>query len=43
MGQDLIILRKFQELIVVNLAQGFKAHFTMLNENFLGTFEDVLK
>jgi len=43
MGQDLIILRKFQELIVVNLTQGFKAHFTMLNENFLGTFEDVLK
>jgi hypothetical protein len=43
MGQDLVILRKLQELIVVNLTQGFKAHFTMLNENFLGTFEDVLK
>jgi hypothetical protein len=43
MGQELIILRKFQELIVANLTQGFKAHFTMLDENFLGTFEDVLK
>jgi hypothetical protein len=43
MGQELILWRKQQELIVVNLTQGFKAHFNLLNENFRGTFEDVLK
>ena len=43
MGQELLIWRKPQELIVVNLTQGFKAHFNLLDENFLGTFEDVLK
>lgn len=43
MGQDLVLWRKAQELIVVNLTQGFKAHFNLLDENFHGTFEDVLK
>ena len=43
MGQDLILWRKTEELIVVNLTQGFKTHFTVLDENFRGTFEDVLK
>jgi hypothetical protein len=43
MGQELILWRKAQELIVVNLTQGFKAHFNLLEENFRGTFEDVLK
>ena len=43
MDQELILWRKNQELIVVNLTQGFKAHFSLLDENFLGTFEDVLK
>lgn len=43
MDQDLILWRKKEELIVVNLTQGFKAHFALLNENFRGTFEDMLK
>lgn len=43
MGQELVLWRKAQELIVVNLTQGFKAHFNLLDENFRGTFEDVLK
>ncbi|WP_408099150.1 hypothetical protein ACJVC5_09580 [Peredibacter sp. HCB2-198] len=43
MGQELVLWRKTQELIVVNLTQGFKAHFNLLDENFRGTFEDVLK
>jgi hypothetical protein len=43
MEQVLIIWRRSQEVIVANLTQGFKGHFTMLNENFHGTFEDVLK
>lgn len=43
MGQELVIWRKTQELIVVNLTQGFKAHFNLIDENFRGTFEDVLK
>lgn len=43
MGQELLLWRKSEELIVVNLTQGFKAHFTVLDENFRGTFEDVLK
>lgn len=43
MGQELLLWRKAEELIVVNLTQGFKAHFTVLDENFRGTFEDVLK
>jgi hypothetical protein len=43
MDQELILLRKAQELIVANLTQGFKSHFIMLNENFPGSFQDVLK
>lgn len=43
MGQELILWRKYQELIVANLTQGFKAHFTVLDENFRATFEDMLK
>ena len=43
MGQELFLWRKKEELIVVNLTQGFKAHFTLLDENFHGRFEDVLK
>lgn len=43
MGQDLILWRKQEELIVANLTQGFKAHFLLVDENFRGTFEDVLK
>ncbi len=43
MGQELILERRAQEVIVANLSRGFKAHFTMLDENFRGTFQDVLK
>lgn len=43
MGQELLLKRKPQELIVVNLTQGFKAHFNMLDEKFRGRFEDVLE
>lgn len=43
MGQQLVMWRKTQELIVVNLTQGYKVHFNMLDENFRATFEDVLK
>jgi hypothetical protein len=43
MGQELIVERRPQEVIVANLSRGFKAHFTMLDENFRGTFQDVLK
>lgn len=43
MGQDLILWRKQEELIVANLTQGFKAHFGVLDENFRATFSDVIK
>lgn len=43
MGQELYLWRKKEELIVVNLTQGFKAHFTLLDEKFHGQFEDVLR
>ena len=43
MDQELILWRKTEELIVANLTQGFKAHFTLLDEKFRGSFEDVLK
>lgn len=43
MGQDLLIWRKADELIVVNLTQGFKVHFLLLAENTPSSFEDVLK
>lgn len=41
--QELILWRKSQELIVANLTRGFKAHFHLTDENFRGTFQDVLK
>jgi hypothetical protein len=43
MDQDLVLWRKKEELIVVNLTQGFKTHFNLVDENFHGTFQDVLK
>ena len=43
MGQELLFWRKQDELIVVNLTQGFKAHFFVTQESFRGSFEDVLK
>lgn len=42
MGQEIVFWRKTEELIVVNLTQGFKAHFGLLSEKFRARFEDVL-
>jgi len=42
-GVDLLLWRKEEELIVVNLTQRFKAHFNLTDENFLVNFQDVLK
>lgn len=43
MGQELLFWRKPHELIVVNLTQGFKSHFTVTSETFRANFEDVLE
>ena len=43
MDQELILWRKASELIVANVTQGFKAHFFVTDENFRGSFQDVLK
>lgn len=43
MGQDLLLWRKKEEFIVVNLTQDFKVHYGLLDESFHGRFEDVLK
>ncbi len=43
MGQKLILWRKTSELIVANMTQGFKTHFFTTNQNFRGSFQDVLK
>ncbi len=42
-GQDLLLWRKAEELIVVNLTQGFKAHFLLKDETFPTHFRDMLK
>jgi hypothetical protein len=43
MGQELLLWRKPQELIVVNLTQGFKTHFHVVMENFNAQIEDVIE
>lgn len=43
MGQELILWMKPQELIVVNLTQGFKAHFLMPYEKLGLGFKDMVK
>jgi hypothetical protein len=43
MGQELVLWRKAHELIVVNLTQGFKAHFYDVDEKFHANFQDVLE
>jgi len=43
MGQDLLIWRKQEELIVVNLTQGYKVHFMLPDESFRATYEDMIK
>lgn len=43
MDQEIILWRKQEEVILANLTQGYKVHFTFLDENFHGTFEDMLK
>ncbi len=42
-GQEILFWKKQEELILVNLTRGFKAHFFYLNNSFLATFADVLK
>lgn len=42
-NQDILFWRKADELILVNLTQGFKAHFLVTEQTFRATFEDVLK
>ncbi len=42
-GQDLLLWRKAEELIVVNLTQGFKVHFLLKDETFPTHFRDMLK
>lgn len=43
MDQELICVRKSDELILVNLTQGFKAHFIGPSENLRCQFQDVLE
>lgn len=43
MGQELILWVKTEELIVVNVTQGFKAHFSMFHEKMGMRFEDMIK
>ena len=43
MNQELLFWRKKEELIVVNLTQGFKAHFLVTQQSLRATFEDVIK
>ena len=43
MNQEILFWRKKEELIVVNLTQGFKAHFLVTQQSFRATFEDVIK
>ena len=43
LNQDLVLWGKAEELIVVNLTQGFKAHFGMYQEKWGTRFEDVIK
>jgi len=42
-SQEILFWKKQEELILVNLTRGFKAHFFYLNNSFLATFSDVLK
>lgn len=42
-GQEILFWKKQEELILVNLTNGFKAHFFYLDNSFLATFSDVLK
>jgi hypothetical protein len=43
MNQELVFWRKKEELIVVNLTQGYKAHFLVTQQSLRATFEDVIK
>jgi hypothetical protein len=43
MGEELLCFRKNDEMIVVNLTRGFKAHFMLPFEKLHCRFEDVLK
>ncbi len=41
--QELIVVKKPEEIIVVNLTQGFKSHFTMAVDLVSYRFQDMLK
>ena len=43
MGQELVLWVKTEELIVVNLTQGFKAHFGLFHEKTGMRLEDMVK
>lgn len=43
MGQELVLWQKLHELIVVNLTQGYKAHYARPDKSVGFHFEDVLK
>lgn len=43
LDQEILFWRKAHELILVNLTQGFKAHFLIRDESFSATFADMLK
>jgi hypothetical protein len=42
-GQELYILKKQEEVIVMNTTQGFKAHFGLVDEKFPVGLKDVLR
>lgn len=43
LNQEILFWRKAHELILVNLTQGFKAHFLIRDESFSASFADMLK
>lgn len=43
MNQNLVVVRKKEELIVANFTQGFKAHFVISDENFFTDYEAMIK
>jgi len=42
LGQELIVIKRPEEIIVANLTHDFKAHFGFLDEKFNARYEDVL-
>lgn len=42
-GEDILFWKKAQEVILVNLTQGYKAHFTLPDKTIEFKFQDVIK